>query len=103
MPNTNPPIDDESVIRFIQAKARQAMDGLVDVHPIGAVDQGERGNIWPRSPNSPRRARLAFSDDGEPVFDAELMRRALEYSAMFYRPVIQHAQDPAMTKGGGDE
>jgi dihydroorotase len=42
---------------------------------------------------------VAFSDDGDPVYDAEIMRRALEYSAMYRRPIIQHAQDPSLTRG----
>jgi dihydroorotase len=100
MPNTNPPTDDESVIRFIQAKARVAMEGLVDVHPIGAVTMGRKGEHLAPLAELASAGAVAFSDDGDPVFDAEIMRRALEYSVMFNRPVIQHAQDPSLSKGG---
>ena len=100
MPNTNPPIDDESVIRFIQAKARVAMEGLVDVHPVGAVTMGRKGEHLAPLAELASAGAVAFSDDGDPVFDAEIMRRALEYSVMFNRPVIQHAQDPSLSKGG---
>jgi dihydroorotase len=99
MPNTNPPIDDESVVRYIQSKARLAMHGLVDVYPVAAVTQGRNGeHLAPLAELSDAGA-VAFSDDGDAVCDAEIMRRALEYSSMFKKPVIQHAQEPTMTRG----
>ena len=100
MPNTNPPIDDESVVRFIQSKAKIAMNGLVDVYPIGAVTMARKGEHLAPLAELATCGVVAFSDDGDPVFDSELMRRALEYSAMYNRPVIQHAQDPSLSKGG---
>lgn len=100
MPNTNPPIDDESVIRFIQSKAKEALNGLVDVYPIGAVTMGRKGEHLAPLAELATSGAVAFSDDGSPVFDSELMRRALEYSAMYKKPVIQHAEDPALSKGG---
>jgi dihydroorotase len=100
MPNTNPPIDDESVVKYIQAKAREALGGLVDVHPVGTVTVGRKGeHLAPLAELSDAGA-VAFTDDGDPVHDAEVMRRALEYAAMFRRPVIQHAQEMTLTKGG---
>ncbi len=99
MPNTNPAIDDESVIRFIQARARIALNGLVDVYPIAAVTTGRKGEHLSPLAELAEAGAVGFSDDGDPVDSAEIMRRALEYSAMFDRPVIQHAQDPSMTKG----
>jgi dihydroorotase len=100
MPNTNPPIDDESVIRFIQEKANTALGGLVDVYPVAAVTKGRKGEHLAPMAELVAAGAVAFTDDGEPVHDAEIMRRALEYSRMFDRPVIQHAQDMPMTKGG---
>ena len=99
MPNTNPPIDDESVIRFIQSRARVALDGAVDVYPIAAVTVGRKGDHLAPLAELAEAGAVAYSDDGDPVADAEIMRRALEYAAMFDRPIIQHAQDPSMTKG----
>jgi dihydroorotase len=98
MPNTNPPIDDESVIHYIQAKAKAAMLGLVDVYPVAAVTQGRKGEHLSPLAELASAGAVAFSDDGDPVHNAEIMRRALEYSSMFKRPVIQHAQDPSMTR-----
>ncbi len=100
MPNTNPPIDDESIVHFIHARARVALGGLVNVYPIGAVTAGRKGEHLAPLAELAAAGAVGFSDDGDPVHDAELMRRALEYSTMFKRPIIQHAQDPALTKGG---
>ncbi len=100
MPNTNPPIDDESIVHFIHARSRVALGGLVDVYPIGAVTAGRKGEHLAPMAELTAAGVIAFSDDGEPVHDAELMRRALEYSAMFKKPIIQHAQEPSLTRGG---
>lgn len=100
MPNTNPPIDDESVIRFIQEKAKTALGGLVDVYPVAAVTRGRKGEHLAPMAELAAAGAVAFTDDGDPVHDAEIMRRALEYTGMFDKPVIQHAQDMPMTKGG---
>ncbi len=100
MPNTNPPIDDESVIRFIQARAKTVLGGLVDVHPVAAVTIGRKGERIAPLAELAAAGAVAFSDDGDPVHDAEIMRRALEYAHMFGKPIIQHAQELSLTKGG---
>ena len=100
MPNTNPPIDDESVVRLVREKGRSALGGLVDVHPVAAVTKDRKGEHLAPLAELAAAGAVAFSDDGDPVHDAEIMRRALEYASMFGRPVIQHAQDMPMTKGG---
>jgi dihydroorotase len=100
MPNTDPAIDDESVIRFIQAKAAAALSGIVDVYPVAAVTLGRKGEQLAPLAELAGAGAVAFSDDGDPVHNAELMRRALEYATMFAKPVIQHAQDLPMTRGG---
>jgi dihydroorotase len=100
MPNTNPPIDDESVVRLIKERARMAMNGLVDVYPVAAVTKDRKGDHLAPLAELAAAGAVAFSDDGDPVHDAEIMRRALEYASMYNRPVIQHAQDVPMTRGG---
>jgi dihydroorotase len=100
MPNTNPPIDDESVVRLIKERAGIAMNGLVDVYPVAAVTKQRKGEHLAPLAELAAAGAVAFSDDGDPVHDAEIMRRALEYASMYNRPVIQHAQDMPMTKGG---
>lgn len=100
MPNTKPAIDDESVVRSIIARSREALGGLVDVHPVAAVTVDRKGEHLAPLGELSAAGAVAFSDDGDPVHDAEIMRRALEYAKMFHRPIIQHAQDMPMTKGG---
>jgi dihydroorotase len=100
MPNTNPPIDEESVVRYVQSRAAVALEGLVNVYPIACVTVGRKGEHIAPLAELAAAGAVGFSDDGDPVFDAEVMRRALEYSAMFGKPVIQHAQEPSLSKGG---
>lgn len=100
MPNTNPPVDDESVVRLIREKGRAALNGLVDVHPVAAVTKGRKGEHLAPLAELAAAGAVAFSDDGDPVYDGEILRRGLEYASMFGRPLIQHAQDMPMTKGG---
>jgi dihydroorotase len=100
MPNTNPPADDASVIRLIKERGRAALNGLVDVYPVGAVTIGRRGEHLAPLAELASVGAVAFSDDGDPVYDAEIMRRALEYAGMFGKSIIQHAQDVSLTRGG---
>jgi len=100
MPNTNPPIDDASVVRLIIERARATMQGLVSVYPVGAVTAGRKGEHLSPMAELAEAGVVGFTDDGDPVHDAEIMRRALEYAAMFHRPVIQHAQDVGLSRGG---
>jgi dihydroorotase len=100
MPNTKPAIDDESVVKFIQERAKLALNGLVDVYPIAAVTVGRNGERLAPLAELATAGAVAFTDDGDPVHDAEIMRRAFEYAKMFNKPIIQHAQDLPLTKGG---
>jgi dihydroorotase len=100
MPNTNPAIDEATVVSYIREKGRAALDGAVDVYCIGAVTKGREGKLLSPMADLVAAGVVAFSDDGSPVSDAEIMRRALEYSGMFGKTIIQHAEDPSMTRGG---
>jgi dihydroorotase len=100
MPNTNPAIDDASVIRFIQEKGKAALSGLVDIYPVAAVTKERKGETLAPMAELSEAGAIAFSDDGDPVHDSEIMRRALEYANMFKKPIIQHAQEMSMTRGG---
>src|ERR1051326_76993 len=90
MPNTQPAIDDASIVPSIQEKARTA--GIGDVYPVGAVTMGREGKVLSPMLELSEAGAVAFTDDGAPVANAEIMRRALEYAGMIGRPVIQHAQ-----------
>lgn len=100
MPNTNPAIDNASVVRDITMKAKQANGGLVDVFPIGAVTKSREGKELAPMMELAEAGAVAFSDDGAPVGDSEIMRRALEYASMLGMCIIQHAEESSLTKGG---
>jgi dihydroorotase len=100
MPNTNPAIDDASVVRLIKERASSANGGIVDVYPVAAITLGRQGKQLTPMIELAEAGAVGFSDDGDPVRDSEVMRRALEYSAMSGKPLIQHAEESALTKGG---
>ncbi len=100
MPNTNPAIDEESVARYVQEEGRRATGGLVDVYPIAAASKGRKGEELSPMAELAKAGAVAFSDDGTPIESAELMRRIFEYSSMYGLPIIQHAEEPTMTKNG---
>jgi dihydroorotase len=98
MPNTDPINDDANVTTFIVNKAKEA--ALARVYPIGAVSRGSTGELLSDIAELKAAGCVALSDDGRPVATALLMRRALEYAAMFGMPVIDHCEDPSL-KGDG--
>ena len=100
MPNTDPAIDDASVVRFIRQAAARVDGGLVDVYCVGAVTKGRAGKELSPMLELAQAGAVAFSDDGSPVESAEMMRRALDYASMTGKPVIQHAEETALTRGG---
>ena len=100
MPNTNPTIDEESVARYVQEEGRRATGGLVDVFPIAAATKGRKGEELAPMAELAQAGAVAFSDDGSPIASAELMRRIFEYSSMYSLPIIQHAEEPTMTRYG---
>lgn len=100
MPNTNPAIDDESIVRFVHSQGTLVNQGVVEVFPIGAVTKGRAGKELSSIAELVRAGAVGLSDDGAPVYDAEIMRRALEYAGMFSVPVIQHCEEPSLVRGG---
>ena len=98
MPNTDPVNDNAGVTEFILAKATQA--NKARVYPIGAVSRGSLGKQLSDIAELRKAGCVAVSDDGYPVADALLMRRALEYADMFEMPVIDHCEDLSL-KGDG--
>lgn len=98
MPNTDPVNDNRSVTELILSQAREK--GIVHVHPIGAITQGLRGEILSDMGDLRDAGVVAYSDDGRPVTNSELMRRAFEYSRMFGLPCIQHSEVLDLTEGG---
>ncbi|MDA0690451.1 MAG: dihydroorotase [Nitrospinae bacterium] len=98
MPNTDPVNDNRSVTEFILQKAREK--GIVNVFPIGAISKGLKGEQLSEMGDLKDAGVVAFSDDGRPVMNSELMRRAFEYSKMFGLPCIQHSEMLDLAEGG---
>ena len=98
MPNTDPPIDSESVVEFVLRRARDA--GPVRILPIGCVSRGRQGRELADLEELALAGSVGFSDDGDPVQDASLMRMALAYSADLGRPVSNHCQDIHLSGDG---
>lgn len=100
MPNTMPAIDDESVVRYIFERGRSVLGGIVNVYPIAAATKGREGKELSPIAELVAAGAVGFSDDGNPIGNADRMRNILEYSGMFGKPVIQHAEESSLTHGG---
>jgi dihydroorotase len=98
MANTEPVNDNRSVTEHILLEARR--HGFARVYPIGAISKGLEGQELAEIGEMVRAGARGVSDDGKPVMNAELMRRALLYAQHFAIPVIQHAEDLNLTGGG---
>ena len=97
MPNTLPPLDSPESIRFIVEKAEECP---VHIHPIGAVTKGQNGQELTEVQGIISEGAVALSDDRLPISDAQVMRLALEYTSMFDKPVINHAEDECLRNNG---
>lgn len=98
MPNTSPPLDDRPRIEYVVRRA--AASAACRVLPIGAVTIGQMGESLVEFEDLVNAGAVAFTDDGKPVRNAEIMRRALELTKPLGVPLIQHAEDPDL-KGSG--
>jgi dihydroorotase len=97
MPNTNPVNDTRSVTEFILSQARNAP---ARVYPIGAITKGSKGEELAEMGELHAAGCFAISDDGKPVMNAAIMRRALEYSKIFDMLVISHCEDSTLAARG---
>jgi dihydroorotase len=95
MPNTDPAIDTQEVVNFI---CEETKDYLVDVHPVAAITKAREGKQLAPIAEMVEAGAVAISDDGSPVMNAEIMRRALEYSKMFDIPILGHEEDSNLSK-----
>ena len=98
MPNTNPVNDTRAVTEHILSLART--EDIINVYPIAAITQKLEGERLSEMADLKDAGAIAFSDDGRPVMNNELMRRAFEYSKMFKLPLIQHSEMLDLTEGG---
>jgi dihydroorotase len=97
MPNTNPVNDNISVTEFIIE--RTSKEGSCTVYPIAAVTMGQKGEALTELEALLKAGCIAFSDDGRPVMNSLIMRRALEYSKIFDVPIISHCEDLNLSEG----
>jgi dihydroorotase len=98
MPNTAPVNDDRTVTERIVRRAREA--GACRVRPVGAISRGLAGEALADIADMKEGGIVAISDDGRPVMNAGLLRRAMEYARTFDLPVVQHAEDLDLAEGG---
>ena len=98
MPNTKPVNDNKAITSYIVTKARG--EALVNVFPVGAITQGSKGENLAEMGELKESGCVAVSDDGRPVVNAELMRRALEYAKGMGIMVISHAEELSLVGEG---
>lgn len=98
MPNTHPVNDSQAITEFILEQARAA--GNARVFPVGAITKGSEGKELAEIGDLRRAGCVAISDDGQPVMNSMVMRRAMEYALAFDMPVIDHCEDLHLSEGG---
>ncbi len=98
MANTDPVNDSPAITEYIRRRARES--ARVRVRPIAAATQGLRGEIMTEMISLTKAGAVAFSDDGEVIRDAAVMRRVLEYARGVDRPVVAHCEDPDLRGAG---
>lgn len=98
MPNTNPPIDNQSIVKYIINKSK--LEAYVNVYPIGAITKELKGEELAEIGELKFAGAVALSDDGKPVMNSSLMKKALQYSSMFDITVISHCEDLELVDEG---
>jgi dihydroorotase len=98
MPNTVPVNDNATVTNYIIERARK--QAIVNVFPIGAITKGSAGTELSAIGSMKNAGVVAISDDGLPVMNARVMRRAMEFARSFELPVIEHCEDSNLSAGG---
>ncbi len=98
LPNTDPALDEVSLIWFIERRAREI--GTVNIHPYAAITKGFSGTDLTEMGLLSAAGALAFTDATRAVADALVMRRALSYARAFDLLIVQHAEEPALARDG---
>ncbi len=98
MPNTSPVNDNEAVTSLILTKAKKA--GFAKVYPVAAISHHSDGSRLAEYGELKKAGAVALSDDGSPVENSQLMRRALEYSANYNLLLISHAEEMSLSGSG---
>ncbi len=98
MANTSPVIDNKGVVEYVYAEAAKA--GLINIYTAAAVTKNLEGKELTEIGQIAAAGAKALSDDGKPVMNAEILRRAMEYAKMFGLPVISHCEDINLSRNG---
>jgi len=98
MPNTKPVNDSPTVTSYIVERARNK--AVVNVFPIGAITKGSAGEELAAIGAMKAAGAVAISDDGMPVMNARVMRRAMEFARSYDIPIIEHCEDLNLSAGG---
>ena len=98
MPNTQPVNDNATVTSYIKDRARQF--AVVNVYPIGAITKGSAGEELSAIASMKQAGIVAISDDGRPVMNARVTRRAMEFAQALDLPLIEHCEDLHLSAGG---
>lgn len=98
MANTTPVCDCAAVVKYIKTRAES--DAIVNVFPAAAVTKGLEGSEIVEFGDLYHAGAVAFTDDGKPIMNTEIMRRSLEYTKMFDLPVMDHCEDMNLAEGG---
>ncbi|MEX0727282.1 MAG: dihydroorotase [Planctomycetaceae bacterium] len=98
LPDTDPVVDNRAAAEFIMRQAERI--GRCNVFPLGAVTKDNKGEELAEIGQLVEGGAVAFTDAKRPIANAEIMRRALEYTRMFHRPILNHPQVPELITGG---
>jgi len=98
MPNSQPVNDDATVTRYILERARRF--AVTNVFPIGAITRNSAGEELAAIGSMKNAGAVAISDDGRPVMNSRVMRRAMEFARAFDLPVIDHCEDLNLSADG---
>lgn len=98
MPNTSPALDNEGYLKWIIKEAERI--GIVDIYPVGAITKSREGKELTEFGILKKAGCLCLSDDGDPLEDVSLLRKALEYAGMFNLLIISHCEEKKLSYPG---
>jgi dihydroorotase len=98
MPNTNPPLDDESAVDYVNRKA--LTDGVIRVLPIGCITKNRQGEELTEMSSLAKAGVIGFSDDGSPVASSRMMFLAMQHSMLTGLPIMEHCEDLELARNG---
>src|SRR6056297_1875371 len=97
MPNSNPVADNPAVVEHLKLKSDSS---AVKVYPVGSITKKSEGKTLAEIGTLAKTGVKALSDDGQPVMNSEIMRRAMEYAGAFDLPILSHCEDLNLSSDG---